>query len=249
MRKQSKQIWFTGVLLCLLMVLSASQVRAADVRKSITLKQNKEVTLKAIERKKKTNYHYYYKLSIPGDGFITLTIRGKSGTRFCYYLFRKLSKASSFCFDAFVVKGKTAIQIPMDKGTVYLSATQGYKVKWKFTKVAVPSNYSPDTAMSLKKGKKIKVCQTPKYSFDRWFKVALTKKQRITFWAEAGRQVSVYNEDLDETYDVERAGSQSLKYCTSESLEAGTYYLCMSEMDNTSYGYNERFYYSSFYWK
>ena len=242
------------MLLCLMIVLSTSQVWAARVCKPINLNQNKEVTQKADKKKKKKYYSYYYKLSVPGDGFITLSLQKgkKTGNRLSYGLYKKPGDIRPIYSNSIAVKGKADIQIPMGKGIIYLRTTIGSKVKWKFTKVTPPSNYAPDTAMSLKKGKKVTISQTPQNSYDRWFKVTLTKKQRITFWAEAENLVDVYNEDMEKC-DVERAGSQSLKYYTSDSLKAGTYYLCMREKDfadmNEISDYKYRFYYSSFYWK
>lgn len=51
MKKLSKRIGLYGFLLCMMLVLSTGQVWAAN--KSITLKQNKEVTQKADKKKKK----------------------------------------------------------------------------------------------------------------------------------------------------------------------------------------------------
>ena len=253
MKKLSKRIGLYGFLLCMMLVLSTGQVWAAN--KSITLKQNKEVTQKADKKKKKKYDSYYYKLSVPGEGFITLSIKKgkKAGSSLTYNLYREPGEPIPFCADSIAGKGKADIRIPMDKGTVYLKTTAGNKVKWKFTKVAPPSNYSPQTAMSLKKGKKVTVCQSPQCSFNRWFKVTLTNNQKLSFWAEAGKVVKVYDEDFAEC-SVKHAGAQSLKYSTAASLKAGTYYLCMYEIDyNTDEAsgapYINRFYYSSLYWK
>lgn len=255
MKKLIKKIGLSTVLFCLMIILSTCQVSAKKINKTINLKQNKWVKLKKTKYKKVKKgydkYFYFYKMSNPGEGYITLSFQKEKNSNECdIEVLRKRGGKYHFTgvgnlMFRFPIKGP--VIIPVSKGNLYLRSWTDIKVKWKYTKIEQPSNYLPEKAISLKKGKKVKICQTPDYNFNRWFKIKLTKKQAITI---VGDSVEVFDENFlsYDTHDVGEFDDYSTdpwsKYTqvTDDKLEPGTYYLCSTAPDR---GYC----YRALYWK
>ena len=243
-RKRKLPLLFLAV--CAMLLLPAGRVSAKDIYKSIPLKQNKTVKQKANMYTTGKTYYYRYKISVPGDGYITFDLKKNGHSSISFSLFHGLKDTDEFYWFSSSRK-KERLLIPVSKGSFYVSDHEKNGIRWKFTRVKAGSNYSPEKASALQAGKKVKICQTPDYNFSRWYKITLRKKQPVTFWAEKGEQVKIYDEDFT-NYSVEHAGSGSLKYFTSNSLEPGTYYLCMNREDwHNSYEYE--FYYTTLCWK
>ena len=208
-----------------------------------------------------TTVYNQYKMVIPADGYIKVNIQGRHDHD-GIDVFRKKRVYNSgklaphiFKVDYTDVRNGKNI-IPISKGTYYFEAsfsgidTDTLPFSYSFTKTVFPANHSRAKAQTLKRGKKVEICQVPKKNYSRWFKIKLTKKQAITFWSDQGNHAAIFNEDL-ERLRIKRAGEKGIKYSTVQKLPKGTYYLRMSRAE-FQYSYSENtdgYYYTTLYWK
>lgn len=210
-----------------------------------------------------TDVYNQYKLVIPADGYIRVNMKGRNDTGSINGFSKTKAYYDKHSYELIPIyfslhqedirNGKNII--PINKGTYYIEVyfagdgTDTLPFSYSFKKVAFPANHSRAKAQTLKRGKKVEICQLPKKNYSRWFKIKLTKKQAITFWSDQGDNVVVFNEDL-ERLSIKRAGEKSIKYSTTQKLPKGTYYLKMKHA--RSYfisGINGGCYYTTLYWK
>lgn len=192
-----------------------SAMAATDTK---TLKQNAWFT-------QKTDQSYTYnKITVPSDGYITITMAGnndKSHVDIWLYDKKKSYSNGTLCTSEKTMTVKCAVS----KGTYYLrgSSYDSYKYKWKFTKAVNKPNYTASKALALKANKEVVVVNTPKDTYDRWYKIKLTKKKSINYWYSGYGYVTLYDEDmeqLDTLYDEDEGC-----YYTRKLLPKGTYYV------------------------
>ena len=174
----------------------------------------------------------YYKLVVPGEGYITLSGKNtKGGVAY----FDILNSKKKFFSDPQTVYGVgtkgESIKVPVSKGTYYIRLNDdsywglgGYAyAKYTFTSIKQPKNYCIAKAVTLKSGSFKKIYQTPKYSFDRFFKIKLTKAKKITVTANSYAYIyDVEGNSISTTddYDVD-----NIFIYKTKKLKAGTYYI------------------------
>ena len=88
-------------------------------------------------------------------------------------------------------------------------------------------NFCRAKAVNLPKNKTVTVLQTDKYTYTRWYKIVLTKKQGITYWTNKDVAITLYDSDYN-SLACEGVSSESTKYFTSARYPAGTYYARIS---------------------
>jgi hypothetical protein len=151
-------------------------------------------------------------------------------------------------------KGKTFIALA--KGTYYFdvfdySSKPTTTVKFNWTPASdynKDKNYSVKTAKPLKADTIVHVVQVRKYDYYRWYKITLTKGQKLTIMAPYGNidRPFVLNSKLDildfnVTYD-----SAHKSYTSDEKLPRGTYYIAVPPSFNSNFKVG---YYVAFKWK
>lgn len=184
-----------------------------------TLKQNAWYTQKA-------NAGYVYnKITVPNDGYITITVEKNSKSDYVWIDLYD-SKKSYIAEPVYNSDDKkVVVNYPVRKGTYYLEGVgyRAYKYKWKFTKTVNKTNYSASKAISLNANKEVIVVNTPKDSYDRWYKIKLTKKKSIECWITGNDSAYIYDDELE---SVEmRYDSDEKCYYSSKKLAKGTYYV------------------------
>jgi len=105
------------------------------------------------------------------------------------------------------------------------------------------TNYCIGKAIALKAGKKVKIAQTKRFNYDRWYKFKVTKKQVISFYGLYESNFTLYDSNLNDINCSERKG----RCITIGKQPAGTYYLRIYGSyfpDLTEQGN-----YIAFYWK
>lgn len=122
-------------------------------------------------------------------------------------------------------KSGKKVYVPVEKGTYYLRSMTTSPHQFKVTVKKAPAslnNYRIDKAASIKKGKtvfEIVYVGDKKKTYTRWYKITLTKKQKVKFteyngtvnlYTNKGKCVSVHEEDG--------------KMVTDKALKKGTYY-------------------------
>jgi len=218
--KNVKRFLLGVVFATLVFATCGMSVMAADTTK--TLKQNVWFTQKSSEG------YVYNKITIPNDGYITVTVEKSNKADYAWIdLYdSKKSYAGDILYNS--DDKKVVANYPVRKGTYYLkgSAYNNYKYKWKFTKAVNKNNYCASKAISLNANKEVVVVNTVKDAYDRWYKIKLTKKKSIDFWlTRAGGSGYVYlyddeMEQLDTVYD-----DDDDCYYTRNKLAKGTYYV------------------------
>ena len=122
----------------------------------------------------------------------------------------------------------------VDKGTYYLKVSWG-KVKYSFNKAVNKTNYSMAKAVALKSGTTVKIIQSPRMNYCRWYKISNPKKHQIKYWvntASNGYNVELYNSKGKLLQTVK--DDSDTRYCSAVAQKAGTYYLCV-KTDSITY--------------
>lgn len=232
-----------AMLLACLMVIVAFPTVSKAAGKTYTLKEGKTVVAR--------EYGDFYKITVKGDGYITLsaaavptTLTGNmygGSVRLCMAdkdtaVYGKDGKYS-VDFDK---SGKFAsVQFPVSAGTYFIRSYSDCKIKFNFKAVKPATNYCKAKATEMKKNKSVTIMQTPDYAGNRWFKIKLTKKQAITFTGS----VSLYSSDFKivNANNVDVVGlsnkwqSTSGKTIKTPVLKKGTYYVRVRETFDSYY--------------
>jgi hypothetical protein len=134
------------------------------------------------------------------------------------------------------------------KGTYYIKAksSDDYKLRYTFTAVKENSGQSKTKATTIGKGKTVKGLIQSQDSVNKvdWFKIKLTKNQKLNFSASAKSCDSIKFEIVPASSRVILFGSSFRlydsngdKYSTKDSLPAGTYYIKVTKTDSNASGY------------
>ena len=176
------------------------------------------------------------KINVPADGYIK--VQGKKRLDgVCIYKTLKKEFRYEDTLSGYGGGGKISYHA-LRKGTYYLYVESDSKIKWNFVNPKSydqQKNYCRAKATTLAKGKKKTVFFNFKYDFPRWYKITLTKKQRITLsckFLDSGSYHYVITDsrwvDVDKDYKYnmfyyEYIDSQEKQ--KTRVLPKGTYYL------------------------
>ena len=174
----------------------------------------------------------YYKVVVPGEGYVTLSAKNtKGGIAF----FDFLNSKKEFFSDpetVYSTNGKVDnIKVPVSKGTYYIRLNDdsyfglgGYAyAKYTFTSIKQAKNYCMGKALTLKPGSFKKIYQTPKYSFDRFFKIKLDTAKKITVKSKS--EVLIYDIEGNTVSTTDDFDNNNMRIYKTKKLKAGTYYL------------------------
>ena len=191
---------------------------------TVTLKSNSTVNV---------NENTWMKITAPKKGLVFLYGGGDDTT----YIELYNSKKWKFPLEYYKY-GKEQIVIPVSKGTYYLKMRYPWCAAIKYVFKADPSkkNYTKKKAVSLKKNKTyttVIYSGDKKSTWKRYYKIKLTKKQRITILTE--NEYDYFDEEL---YNKKGKHIPTSLYCdkngnwvgftSNRKLSKGTYYLCIS---------------------
>lgn len=220
-------------IICLVMVLTfvftfASPISTADAATK-SIKEGVWTNIKSTSN--------YYKVVVPGEGYVTLSAKNTKGG-IAYFDF--LNSKKQFFSDpetVYSTNGKVDnIKVPVSKGTYYIRlnddsyfglAGHAY-AKYTFTSIKQGTNYCMAKALTLKSGSYKKIYQTPKYSFDRFFKIKLTTARKITVKSKS--EVEIYDIEGNEISNTDDFDNNNMRIYKTKKLKAGTYYLQVQYM-------------------
>ena len=236
MKKLYKMIIPLVFVLCGFLAAVDAKADTTYKYKSLPLSENKLTTQKSNDYSySKGNYVatvYRYKLVIPADGYLKVWL-GKKGTGDVTYgsflIFRTLKSEREWNLGHRSVYSGL-IYIPISKGTYYCSWNcDNNQMKYQFIKVKQKKNYTLTKAAQLKKGKKEVVCQTPMYNYSRWYKIKLTKEQKITVKTNLTFPIIIFDQWHDEVSSfTSSVGNYNTTVQTHEVQAPGTYYICVN---------------------
>ncbi len=212
--KAIKKLLLNVMLVTFMLVLSGMTVSAATTTKN--LGQNKWVTQTG------KGDSIYYKITIPQDGYITFTVKNPKKNNIYIDVYNKNKVYMDM--PVYTKASNETVQYPVAKGTYYLRGDNwdSFQFKYKFTKVTGKTNYCAAKAVKLKKNSNVTIVQTPQKHYDRWYKITLTKKQKINYWFTGQGSVELY--DADFNMISVNSGSKG-KYTTKQTQNKGTYYV------------------------
>ena len=241
-----------SILTVIIQLLFCGSAFAKNVYKVIALKPNVSVTQRKNDTKKTddgtSRTVYYYKAVAPSEGYFTVTVKkGLSKNNAQLKIYNDLGPKP---IGNFKDKQDVVRVLPVSKGALYFRASSGNTIDYKFTKVVQKNNYCRAKALPLKKGKKETVCQTPKYNYVRWFKINLTKKQKITLYCSGRSHASIFDDGLNSVHSSSISTSNTMWAIerTEKKMPKGSYYICTDEaapLYHDGFGY----YACSLYWK
>lgn len=236
--KKAKKILFAILFTLLFTSLSVTTAMAAT--RTVTLSQNKWYT----NTTQSYNDTYYYKISVPKTGYITV-----SGYCFSKYSNNKYTLRVQLCNSRKkeLEKYKTSLYetrgfktyYAVKKGTYYLKVSDSnYKLKYTFKAITEKSGTTASSAVTIPKNKSIAGLALAGESGKKidYYKIRLTKPQRInfTFGAKANDWIKfklvpanpkqyIIGSTVYRWYTTEKAS-------TKDVFPAGTYYIQVSRM-------------------
>ncbi len=222
------------LLLSILIVMTLGTVAQAKEiykYKAITTKQNTWYKVKSNELIS-NNYNgsewvytytsYRYKVTVPANYYLTLTVRNNGYNPLGLYKALKADYYEYYYADSSVKTYKIALP----KGTYYFG--QGYNdknlaFKYKLYKYVNKPNYKSSKALNWNANKKLAIVQLPGHSYPRWYKIKLTKKKRVYIW---GADHAVMLDAKHKSVRVESNNyADGYTYGSYEKLKPGIYYI------------------------
>lgn len=189
MKRRLQQFICALAVLCLVAGFAPVQAQAYEKKGEYrihTVSQNKWVT----DAKETGDYINVYKIKVPAEGYIrvfmndshlTEHIHGNHMPDIALYDSYKIADENVYMTCAF--RDETN-WLAVKKGTYYLSPRYaGTKFRWNFQKKSSGSNYCMAKAETVKNGKNSVLYYGYGYEFSKWYKVKLTKKQKIKAFA------------------------------------------------------------------
>ena len=165
-----------------------------------------------------------YKLTIPQDSLVTITYQGTSDYSWIYFYTDQACKE----YVEGVNGAKGTIHVVLGDGVYYIRFSKANDIA---TFIITPqsqinnNNFSKSKAQSLKTNTWVEIINSPNHTYNRWYKIKLTKKQKvkITTSEDAGYNVTIYNAKNKRVSVAD--GAKTI--VTQKKLPKGTYYICV----------------------
>ena len=232
--KQFKMLLLTAVTALLMLFVVFIPMRA----NAATIENGKGVKLLAEGKQ-------FYKFTLDDDSVIQLSW-GKNNNGLARVTIYADKNKSSYIRGYSMGSATGKLYVCMKKGTYYVDMYDGNSTKkpqatmkftWESGKKYSRGNYSLATAYSLKANTIEQVAQIRKYDYDRWYKIKLTKTQKITLQVPYGPAYYIYvfnsNGDFVE-FDYNSVYYYGLTEMVSDKkVPAGTYYIMVGLTDPT----------------
>ena len=202
----------------------------------------KVYTMKADTYYKTDNYRTevkkVYKLAIEKDSIVKITWSGSPSS--IYILITKDAKAEKRVKSYYVDKKSGTETLALAKGTYYFNAEVSSsdvvgKYKVNVTAIKDPGNYCIAKAAALKAKTKITLTQTDNYDYNKWYKITLSSKKKISVETNGyGYYIDIYNSK----YERLKVSTGSNLTVTEKAQAKGTYYIRVSgySLYATDYG-------------
>lgn len=188
-------------------------------------------TIKSISQKKWTvltaydkSYNtIYYKFKVPSSD-LALKIESKNKEDNIGIVDKKFGNDTIYYFNE-----SGYIYLNLKKGTYYFWAySNNIKIKYSLIKPTNTSNYCIEKAEKLNKKKTIYGFQHLKNNYSRYYKIKLTKKQKITIRKEYPCGIALYDKYCS---PVNLIWENEYYEKSSIPLSPGTYYIRVNSMD------------------
>lgn len=180
----------------------------------------------------------FYKFTLSDDSLVQVywSNNTKNGTAITLYVDKDKKKMIDFLYPSGQKTGKEFYALK--KGTYYVDMYDYYqvasvKITWNVASKYDKQNYCMAKATTLNKDTIANVVQTPRYDYSRWYRIKLTKAQKVTILSPYGNGGFVYLYSPSwQSYQFSTADSTNK--VTTDKLAAGTYYIRVA-MDGSYY--------------
>ncbi len=250
MEKTIKKLLFIvfGVLLITVFYPCKAEAKSYYNYKTIPTKQNTWIKSKGIERSEKEKNKYYYtvyayKINVPGHGYVKVETRGKKGDKIDFKRKIKKDKNNPSGFQNIewrkLEKKNDTVYMVLPRGISYIVTDEPYKFKYSFVKVADSGNYCRSKAKKLEPGKLETVVFQSGYSYNKLYKIVLTKDQPLKVYKKTlyetslSKEFKLFDVSGNEISCPEWEENKSYK---TEKLKKGTYYLILESPSFDEYG-------------
>lgn len=241
MKRLLKQSICLLAILCLFAGLVPVQAQAYEKKgqyKIHSLSEDKWVTSPQDD-----DYYHVYKIKIPSDGYISVKVNIDKVTtrhpnRSCARLFTTYKVGEDNSPDYFIAgfyEGENYMAIK--KGTYYFCPSAD-KLKFKYVHHSVShgSNYCMEKAKKLTSGKNMREVFAYGYEFTKWYKITLSKPQKIKTFVRTMESTSRYGRIYGPEVELSVIYKNGVKVKTTDlnyyskitgTLPKGTYYICV----------------------
>ena len=205
--------------------------------KVANLQQNKVITALPYDFDYDTydDIYHLYRISVPVNGFVKIVVSNASADVKIY----KSIDWSKYLYESNCIirsYGKKVHYAVLPKGTYYLEVGEKTKLKWTFTSMPNKTNYCRARAAALKSGKKPLIMFNYRYDHDRWYKIRITKRKKITI------SLKTLDADYNDIYFTLvnfrgiRIKCPQLRGNTYQTavVPPGVYYICLERNDYNS---------------
>lgn len=242
MKKTLKQFICALAVLCIIAgfvpVQAQAYVKKGDY-KIHTLSEDKWVTAPEDDEK----YTNVYKIKVPSDGYIKVKVnidkvKSRHPNRACARLFTTYKVNAEDAPDYFIAgfyEGENCVALK--KGTYYFCPiATSLKFKWEHHSKSHGSNYCMSKAKKVTSGNKYTACFQYGYEYPKWFKITLSKKQKIQVTAKRMESSSRYGRIGGPGFDVLIVNNKGIPVSITNDgyetkltglLAKGTYYICI----------------------
>ncbi len=198
-----------------------------------------------------------YKISIPSDGYIKVSVAVKHipadskavrrrwykipATLYTWYNVDSDSADSKY-FIADFTSGES--YVALKKGNYYFRPPcTGVRFKWEYAAVGPGTNDRKSRAVTLTSGKTKRVYFAYGHVFMKWYKITLSKKQKIHVFARRRERDVYWARVLSPGFQTMVLNSKGKKINTTrlsentqgtDLLPKGTYYICLRRMPSKS---------------
>ena len=218
----------------LLFVVVLNPLRAEAAAKVKTLKNGVSTTMGK-------EGQFVYKLTLNEDSVVKVTWSENNNNHF-YFAIHKSQSLDAQIVSKFPDTAKGNISYALKKGTYYVEMYDGYsfssytptakvKFEWQDASIINKNNYCRAKAISLDAKTAARVAQTPTQDYVRWYKIKLTKSQKLSINVLNGSYS--YIRVLSPSYTSYETSYSKGTLTTTEKLSSGTYFICVNDMYNS----------------
>jgi hypothetical protein len=255
MKKTLKQLICTMLVLCIVAGFAPMQAQAYEKKNGYRIHTVSQDKWRTVPENQAEN-NDVFKIKVPSDGYITVKVNidnvknSRRPGRLGVYLFTTYKVNADDAEDHFIAsfhEGENCVALK--KGTYYFDANADFiKFKWKFHSKSHGSNYCMSKAKTVTSGKTYTECFAYGYEYAKWFKIELSKKQKIKVYTDRMECESRYGRIggpgftvliVDKKGNPVKVTNVDAYTQLTNLLAKGTYYICLQR--NTAEDADERY--------